>query len=163
MELWYPPKDRPHLFEWWRPLVLASRAARLERVPWLVHVDDFALVGRVDRGSRPAIWVYRHAEARGELYLDATGQPYKFTSTPNARSLGRFSTCDIRTAVWQARLPTAVEPVWFDEPRDAGVEWGGRSPHPSRHEPIDARDPQEPAGRQRGHLTVYDGGRPLAG
>lgn len=169
MDLWYPPKDRPQLFEWWRPLTLASRAARLDRVPWPIHVDEFTLVGRVDRSSRPAIWVYKHPEARGELYLDATGQPYKFTRTPNANALGRFTECDIRTAVWQARLPTVVAPMWFDDPAPSGVEWGGRDAGRT------ALDPADPAadddgggdaaapGRRRGHLTVHDGGRPLAG
>ncbi|MGK2950520.1 MAG: hypothetical protein ACSLFP_18250 [Acidimicrobiales bacterium] len=175
MDLWYPPKDRPHLFEWWRPLTLASRAARLDRVPWPIHIDEFILVGRVDRPSRPAIWVYKHPEARGELYLDTAGRPYKFTRTPNAKALGRFTECDIRTAIWQARLPTAVAPMWFDDPGPAGVEWGGRGGVDGVHDepgPLQAvpsptagaapgRHPA--AGRQRGHLTVYDGGGSLAG
>lgn len=167
MDLWYPPKDRPHLFEWWRPLTLASRAARLDRVPWPIHVDEFILVGRVDRPSRPAIWVYKHPEARGELYLDTTGRPYKFTRTPNTKAYGRFTECDIRTAIWQARLPVAVAPMWFDDP--GGVEWGGRGvgadasaeehPHPTPR-PVHAVGPEP---RRRGHLTVHDGGRSLAG
>src|SRR3546814_5112104 len=68
MDLWYPPDDQPHLLEWWRPLLLASRAARVERFPWPLHIDEVQLVGRVDRGSRGAIWVYRHSESRGEIY-----------------------------------------------------------------------------------------------
>src|SRR3546814_1303779 len=83
MDLWYPPNDQPHLLEWWRPLLLASRAARVERFPWPLHIDEVQLVGRVDRGSRGAIWVYRHSESRGEIYIDATGQTYKYTRTPN--------------------------------------------------------------------------------
>jgi len=162
MDLWYPPKDAPHLFEWWRPLTLASRAARTQRIAWLIHVDDFSLVGRVDRASRPAIWVYKHAESRGELYLDAMGQAYRFTRTPNAKSFGRFSACDIRTAVWQAGMPTVVEPVWFEEPPRAGVEWGGDSHLAGDDTEVESVD-RPSAGRQRGHLTVYDGGRPLAG
>lgn len=173
MDLWYPPKDRPHLFEWWRPLTLASRAARLDRVPWPIHVDEFILVGRVDRPARPAIWVYKHPEARGELYLDVTGRPYKFTKTPNAKALGRFTECDIRTAVWQARLPTAVAPMWFEEPAASGVEWGGRGDRARADDesetlgaapsPATAAGRHPSAGRQRGHLTVFDGGRSLAG
>jgi hypothetical protein len=166
MDLWYPPKDRPQLFEWWRPLTLASRAARARRIAWLIHVDEFTLVGRVDRSSRPAIWVYKHGVSRGELYLDATGQAYRFTRTPNAKGFGRFSACDIRTAVWQAGLPSAVEPVWFERPGAVGVEWGGRT--------FDGREASDPLAedqadaaaakpRRRGHLTIYDGGRPLAG
>src|SRR3546814_3293393 len=50
MDLWYPPNDQPHLLEWWRPLLLASRAARVERFPWPLHIDEVQLVGRVERG-----------------------------------------------------------------------------------------------------------------
>ncbi len=165
MDLWYPPKDRPHLFEWWRPLVLASRAARLEQFPWPIHLDEMILVGRIDRSSRPAIWVYRHPEARGELYVDGSGQAYKFTRTPNAKSYGRFTPCEIRQALWRAGLPDVVQPIWFEQPPPpldegwrAGVDDdGGAAAADVNHE--DA--PSAP--RQRGHLTVHDGGRPLAG
>src|SRR3546814_7445157 len=44
MDLWYPPNDQPHLLEWWRPLLLASRAARVERFPWPLHIDEVQLV-----------------------------------------------------------------------------------------------------------------------
>src|SRR3546814_7513752 len=108
MDLWYPPNDQPHLLEWWRPLLLASRAARVERFPWPLHIDEVQLVGRVDRGSRGAIWVYRHSESRGEIYIDATGQTYKYTRTPNAKSHGRFNACPVRDALWRAALPTVV-------------------------------------------------------
>ncbi len=168
MDLWYPPKDSPQLFEWWRPLTLASRAARLQRIAWLIHVDDFTLVGRVERSSRPHIWVYKHGQSRGELYLDSTGQAYRFTRTPNAKGFGRFSACDLRAAVWQAGLPTVVDPVWFEAPRQAAAEWGAHDEPVA--EPVAGSEvadggsrEMEERGRRRGHLTVYDGGRPLAG
>jgi hypothetical protein len=159
MELWRPPIDGPHLLEWWRPLLLASRAARQAQIPWPIHPDEFVLSGRVDRSSRPPIWIYRHPEAGGELYLDPSGQAYKFTPTPKARSLGRFNPVPIRTAVWQARLPDAVEPVWYRDP----------SPAHSRCDDAthDVEPGQEstdaPTPRVHGHLRVYDGGRSLAG
>ena len=53
MELWSPPHDRPHLFEWWRPLLLASQQARRRRLPWPIHLDEFRLAGRVLREDRP--------------------------------------------------------------------------------------------------------------
>ncbi len=160
MDLWHPPTDQPHLLEWWRPLVQASRQARADRCPWPIHLDEVVLKGRVDRGSRPAIWVYRHVDSGGELYIDATGQPYKFTKTPNGRSLGRFTSCDIRTAVFRAGLPGFVQPVWYDEPRRTyDDDWEASEP--------DVEDDVEvaPEPRRRGHLTVIDGGlsRPLAG
>lgn len=175
MDLWRPPHDQPHLFEWWRPLLLASRAARTARVSWSIHPDEMVLVGRIDRSGRPDVWVYRHPEARGELYVDGTGQAYKFTRTPNGRSYGRFSATDIRTAVWQAGLPEVVAPVWFDDPWPSGPRqaWD-RSPRddddrldpPDDDDGLDA-EPVAPAAsaspRRHGHLTVHDGGQSLTG
>ena len=172
MDLWHPPTDQPHLLEWWRPLLLASRALRLERCPWPIHLDEMTLQGRVERGSRPAIWIYKHVESRGELYLDATGQAYKFTTTPNARSLGRFTPCRVRTAIWRAGLPSFVEPVWYDEPRLGRGDWRmdeDPDPEPDAEpdsEPHDVplvSEPPRSVRRSRGHLTLIDGGRPLAG
>jgi hypothetical protein len=161
MDLWHPPTDQPHLLEWWRPLLLAGRALRQAQFPWLLHVDEMVLTGRVDRGSRPAIWVYKHAESRGELYLDATGQAYRFTRTPNARSYGRFTACALDAAMWRAGLPAVVPPVFYDEPprraADDDEPW-------LEDPPLDEPPPSHPP-RRRGHLTVIDGGRgqPLAG
>src|SRR3546814_18853566 len=105
MDLWYPPNDQPHLLEWWRPLLLASRAARVERFPWPLHIDEVQPAGRVDRGSRGAIWVYRHSESRGEIYIDATGQTSTYTRPPNTRSPGRFQPPTIRTRPWAGAPP----------------------------------------------------------
>lgn len=169
MDLWHPPNDQPHLLEWWRPLVQASRAARLARCPWPIHIDDVMLMGRIDRGPRPSIWVYKHVESRGELYLDGTGQAYKFTKTPNGRSLGRFTRCDIQAAVWRAGLPSFVQPLWHDEPpRRARDAWAlDAADH--EHGPVDEDDHGDHddrahrVPRSRGHLTLIGGGRPLAG
>jgi hypothetical protein len=117
MDLWYPPDEEAPLLEWWTPLVLAAAAARRERVPWAIHVDEFGLQGRVDRTGRPPIWVYHHHASGQELYLDPEGNAYRFTRTPNGRSYGRFTSVDIRRAILQAGLPRHVEPVWYDEPR----------------------------------------------
>lgn len=170
MELWYPPTDSPHLLEWWRPLMLASRAAREERFPWPIHLDEMVLVGRIDRSSRPAIWVYRHGEGRGELYLDGTGQAYTYTRTPNAKSHGRFTPCPIRTALWRAGWPAVVEPIWYDDPAPRRAD-PDLADVESPDGETDARDaptgddaPCAPrAPRRHRHLTVYDGGHSLAG
>jgi hypothetical protein len=189
MELWYPPDDQPPLLEWWTPLLLASAAARREQVPWPIHADEFELKGRVDRSGRPAIWVYRHRRANEELYLDHTGQPYKFTRTPQGRSYGRFTTCNIRTAVHRAGLPSHVEPVWYDEPYpplragaptlpfDDDEPWPGNEAtgphddwaagHVASHElspptapPLTRPRRRKPKpGARRGHLTLIKGGR----
>ena len=163
MDLWYPPDDQAPLLEWWTPLLLAASAARREQVPWPIHLDDFMLMGRVDRGSRPAVWIYKHRDSRRELRVDATGQTYKFTPTPNAASYGRFSKCNIRAAVYLADLPAFVEPVFYDEPPMAHPPWPGRD-----DPPMDERVPPAPAhptrrrprpGARRGHLTLIQGGR----
>lgn len=162
MDLWHPPTDQPHLLEWWRPLLLASRVARLDRCPWPIYIDDVMLMGRIDRASRPAIWVYKHVESRGELYLDGTGRAYKFTKTPNGRSLGRFSACDIHTAIWRAGMPSFVEPIWYEEPRRTHDDWSLDAQADVEVEPAEV-EPSRSAPRRRGHLTVLAGGRPLAG
>lgn len=179
MDLWYPPRDRPHLLEWWRPLILASAAARRAQVPWPIHLDELVLIGRIDRPSREAIWVYRHPEAGGELYLDATGQAYRFTRTPKARSYGRFTACHLERAIWAAGLPHVVEPVFYRDPPPLPAEWAAAGRHPAHgladeHEadvdPVGAdAQPDAPGGaarpapRRHGHLTVHDGGEALAG
>jgi hypothetical protein len=181
MDLWYPPDDQPPLLEWWTPLLLASAAARREHVPWPVHADEFTLQGRVDRGARPAIWVYQHGGSGQELYLDDTGRPYRFTKTPNGRSYGRFTTSDIRSAILRAGLPSHVEPVWYDDPLPPRYEsprlplddldaepWPstGAHRHASAHRPEGAADEPLPRhrrgprpGARRGHLTLIQGGR----
>jgi hypothetical protein len=124
MDLWSPPHDAPHLFEWWRPLLLVSRRARIERFPWPVHLDEFRLAGRVRRQGRPDIWIYDHHENRGSVCVDATGQTYKFVATPRGKAVGRFQPCDLRTALWRARLPDVVDPVRYGEPaQPSSAEW----------------------------------------
>ena len=181
MDLWYPPDDQPPLLEWWTPLLLASATARREHVPWPIHLDEFSLQGRVQRDGRPAIWVYRHHASGEELYLDDTGRPYKFTRTPNGRSLGRFTASDIRSAVHRAGLPRHVEPVWFDEPLAPSYGFSapqlpfGDEPAPDRERHVahstpehrtvvDTTSPPRPRrrprpGARRGHLTLIHGGR----
>lgn len=159
MDLWYPPPHEPHLFEWWAPLLTASRQARRVRCAWPIHLDEFQLMGRVDRPSRPAIWIYKHVESRRELHLDAEGRPYTFTPTPNAKGSGRFNRCDIRTAIWRADLPAFVQPVFYDEPPQRADEasWDRHDERPAANAPRDSPP------RRRGHLTLIEGGSSLAG
>lgn len=170
MDLWYPPDDQEPLLEWWTPLLMAAATARREQVPWPIHFEDFELQGRVDRGARPAVWVYKHVRSLQELYLDDLGRPYKFTRTPNGRSFGRFTSCNIRAAVHRAGLPGHVEPVWYEEPSappsyralplplDEAEPWADEDrPHPP---PSHARPRRRPRpGARRGHLTLIHGGR----
>ena len=183
MDLWSPPHDAPHLLEWWRPLLLVSRRARLDRFPWPVHLDEFRLAGRVDRKGRPAIWIYDHHENGGSVCVDATGQTYKFIATPRGKGVGQFRPCPVRTALWRARLPDVVAPVWFEEPPahprwdewppdESAVPAGPRSHVPGDDVvPADGADDieriegtdhaggidDEPRVIRRGHLTLIAG------
>jgi hypothetical protein len=159
MELWSPPHDRPHLFEWWRPLVLASQQARRRRVPWPIHLDEFRLAGRVLREERPDVWIYEHHTNGGSLCVDATGTTYRYIPTPTAKGVGQFRPCDIRSAVWRAGLPEVVVPVRYLEP---SVEaWSpGAAPDDAdvKLREVSGGAPASGDVVQRGHLTVIDGG-----
>ena len=161
MELWSPPHDKPHLFEWWRPLLLASQQARRRRVPWPIHLDEFRLAGRVLRGGRPDVWIYEHHANGGSLCIDATGTTYRFVPTPAARGVGQFRPCDIRSAVWRAGLPEVVQPVWYREPLTGPEPWRPGSAQPDGDVELrEASGGAAASGRvmRRGHLTVIDGG-----
>lgn len=124
--------DEPELLDWWRPLMAVSRQVRAERIHWSVHIDEFDFCGRVDRGSRPAIWVYAHKANDGEILCDWKGRTYEFIRYRTGPQLGRFKEIPVRQAVWRARLPDVVEPVDYDEHRQA------------RPSPIDPTEPIEP-------------------
>jgi hypothetical protein len=161
MELWSPPHDKPHLFEWWRPLLLASQQARRRRVPWPIHLDEFRLAGRVLRGGRPDVWIYEHHGNGGSLCIDATGATYRFIPTPMARGVGQFRPCDVRSAIWRAGLPEVVEPVCYQEPLTGPEPWRPGSAQPDGD--VELREASGGAAAsgqvvRRGHLTVIDGG-----
>jgi hypothetical protein len=150
-----------------------SKRARRERFPWPVHLDEFRLAGRVNRQGRPDIWIYDHHENGGSVCVDATGQTYKFIATPNGKGVGQFRPCPVRTALWRARLPDVVAPIWFEEPprHPQWDEWAaateaGDDARPGDIDPDGPRGPDdttEPAaeGRtrivRRGHLTLIAG------
>jgi hypothetical protein len=136
MRWWQPALGEPELMQWWQPLVAASRRARLEQVCWPIHVDEFTLGGRVDRGSRPSVWVYVHRRSGGEVLADEDGRTYKFVPYRSGRAIGRFKEISPRDAVWRARLPDVVEAIWYEEPSPrlvkdaAGKWWPADHPHP---------------------------------
>jgi hypothetical protein len=150
MRWWRPTAGEPELMEWWRPLLKASHRARLEEVPWPIHIDEFTLGGRVDRGSRPAVWVYVHRGSGREILADDDGCTYEFVPHRSGRSLGRFKQIQVRHAVWRARLPDVVEPIWYEEPSPrlvdgaAGNWWSSDEPHPPSAEDV----------RERRHLRL---------
>jgi hypothetical protein len=150
MELWRPSPDQPELFDWWRPLLQASRRARDEHIFWPIHVDEFRFHGRIERGKRPAIWVYEHRTNGGEVLADWQGQTYGFIPYRRGPSLGRFQEISVRHAVWRARLPDVVKPVWYDEPR--GAPLGHADGTGSDADGADTREPTPPV--RRGHLYL---------
>jgi len=160
MDLWSPPHDAPHLLEWWRPLLLVSRRARLDRFPWPVHLDEFRLAGRVNRQGRPDIWIYDHHDNGGSVCVDATGQTYKFIPTPKGKGVGQFRPCPVRTALWRARLPDVVAPIWFEEPprHPQWDEWAeGEDGADDTDDTDDTHDDGSPRVIRRGHLTLIAG------
>jgi hypothetical protein len=145
MRWWQPSPEEPELFDWWRPLLAASQRARADEVPWPIHPDEFELRGHVDRGRRPAVWVYEHRANQQELLCDADGRTYELIVHRSGPSLGRFAEIDVRSAIWRARLPDVVTPVWYDEPRH----------HPSDAFSSGDGGPGAPATiLQRGHLRL---------
>jgi hypothetical protein len=146
MDLWRPPHESEHQLAWWAPLVRASRAARRERIPWPIHVDEFELRGRVDRRSRPSIWIYAHRRG-GELAVDDTGQAYRFIATPRSAGLGQFRPCAIRRAIWMARLPEVVTPVWYGQVQQADdrARAGASRPTLVRSAPAEPTTPDDAA------------------
>lgn len=116
MRFWTPEPDAPQLLDWWMPLVRAGRRALDDVVPWLIVVDEWLLAGRVRRQARPDVWGYVHRRSAGELFVDDTGQPYRFIPNSAGPSPGRFKEIEIRHAVWQAGLPGVSDGIWFDPP-----------------------------------------------
>jgi hypothetical protein len=131
MQLWTPPRDEPELLGWWAPLLMVARLARADQVPWPVHIDQFVLLGRVDRsGSRLPVWVYRHDRSGGDIYADPTGQTYQYRPTPNAAGPGRFDRCDVRTSIYRAGLPEVVEPCMEEvDAEDTSASWPAEDTH----------------------------------
>ena len=165
MELWSPPRDTPHLFAWWRPLVMAARRARAERLPWPVHVDEFRLAGRVvRRGGRSDVWIYEHHANGGSLCVDATGAAYRFVATPGADdgAIGQFRPCPLAEALRRAGLPEVTGRVTYHGPGPGRAS--ARAPEPAS---ASASGPaSEPAAERaqpgrgvirRGHLTLVAG------
>jgi hypothetical protein len=143
MRWWEPIPEEPELFDWWRPLLQASQRARWEEVQWPIHVEEFNLAGRVERGRRQAvIWVYTHRVNRGEILVDSGGQTYEFIRYRSGPQLGRFKDVDVRSAIWRARLPDVVKPIWYDAPSPRLVEdaaghwWSTDQPHPPSAEDV---------------------------
>ena len=152
MELWSPPRDEPHLFEWWRPLVMAARRARAERLPWPVHVDEFRLSGRVvRRGGRVDVWIYEHHANGGSVCVDATGAAYRFVATPGADdgAIGQFRPCPLAEALRRAGIPEVVGRVVYHRPESTA----GDGDRPASDDP--PRPPTPPI--RRGHLTLVAG------
>lgn len=152
--------------------MLVSRRARVDRFPWPVHLDEFRLAGRVKRQGRPDIWIYDHHENGGSVCVDATGQTYKFIATPRGKGVGQFRPCELRTALWRARLPDVVEPVSYDRDRPRG--WDDWAPGADdladgsgdgdldteiEHQAVESDDEDDDDVRvvRRGHLTLVAG------
>jgi hypothetical protein len=82
------------------------------------------------------VWVYVHLQTNGEVLADAEGRTYEFVPYRSGPALGRFKEIRVRQAVWRARLPDVVKPIWYEEPSPrlvqdaAGHWWSPHKPHP---------------------------------
>lgn len=151
MDLWQPTHDQPHMLEWWRPLISLSARARVEDTVWPVNVDEFSLVGRVNRRDRPDIWVYRHHGSGGELFVDGSATVYKYTWVSGGSAPGRFTKCDLYPALWRAGIPQVT--IARTPTRSAGF-----GPNGGWGDDDLGTEPTEPPSKTHGHLRVYDGG-----
>ena len=115
---WRPAPGEPQPLEWWEPFLIVCRRAREVHFIWPLWLDEFELIGRVDRARRPAIWVYRHRRARRELFCDDTGATYRLIATPRGRAPGQFRRCGLRTALFGAAIHAVVDPHWWKHPED---------------------------------------------
>jgi hypothetical protein len=148
MTLWYPPENQPALLEWWRPLLLFLRELRYEDDRWEVELDDFELRGRIERRSGPTVYVYRHTNSGGEVYVDVIGTAQRFTPTPDGPALGRFRRWDtagaaaLHASLAMANRAPSRSPYSYE-------------PYAPPYEPERYLAP--PSGRRYGHLTLVKG------
>src|ERR1700729_2196002 len=100
MKWWTPEVGAVQDMAWYEPLVAVSRRARAAQLMWPVFIDDFEFFGRVDRGSRPALFVYGHLVTERSLVCDGSGITYTFVEHRTGRNAGRFKEVSLRGALW---------------------------------------------------------------
>jgi len=125
--MWRPDPHEQELAEWWRPLAELSRRLRTELFPWPIHLDEYHLVGRVDRPPLPRVWLYRHHAGPSELAVDDDGRTYQFIWSTGRRSLGRLQEIGNRSAVHRAGLTDLIDPLTRRAERDE-AEFAGWDP-----------------------------------
>lgn len=118
MRCWRPPADQPQQLDWWQPFLMVCRRAREIHFVWPLWLDEFELIGRVDRSGRPNVWIYRHQRARRELYCDEVGATYRLIATPRGSSPGQLRRCDLTRALFGSGLHNVVDPHWWKHPED---------------------------------------------
>ncbi|MGH9185331.1 MAG: hypothetical protein ACRD0U_05900 [Acidimicrobiales bacterium] len=122
IELRRPSPAEPRLVDWWKPLIRVSRQVRRERMHWLIHLDEFFYVGRMEQPRGPDVSVYRHGRARGEFYVDDEGGTYRFRPDRRRKLGARLEACDLHAALWASGLPHVDEGVDWPSLRD-GRQW----------------------------------------
>jgi hypothetical protein len=115
--MWLPDPSEPALAEWWRPLAELSRRLREDLCHWPVNLDEYDLIGRVDRRPLPRVWIYRHHRGPCELAVDDDGRSYRFLWAKGRRSLGRLKEIDNRSAIHRAGLTEIIEPISYRDER----------------------------------------------
>jgi hypothetical protein len=131
-----PPRDEHPLDPvWWAPLVAVAALVAGNEDHRFFDIADFMLLARLKRGSRPRIFLYKHAFTRHDLNLDELGNAYRYVAPgPNATGRGQYRKLpDIDQAVSALRL---WELPWMKpglEDQRCGLDWDHRVPLRPEH------------------------------
>ena len=78
--------------EWWEPLLGVERL--MQESPRLLdrcfRVEDFMLMGRERRRSRPLVYLYKHKDTRRYLNVDRQLRAYVFVAPRSGNSDGSY-------------------------------------------------------------------------
>jgi hypothetical protein len=92
MHIVYPSnQDDASQEHWWAPLVTASQLIAGKPRHRFFEVEDFMIMGRVVRRTRPDITLYKHRYTRGYLNLDETGRAYRYNPPRTDRGDGTYA------------------------------------------------------------------------
>lgn len=91
MKLEFPVGDGPLDERWTAPLERIAEMLVNDPRYQFFDLADFMVMGRVKRGSRPDVTLYKHRYTRAEICLDDDAQPYRFIAPKDIeRGTGRF-------------------------------------------------------------------------
>jgi hypothetical protein len=129
MKCLFPPEGQPIDPSWWAPLDAVRRAVVATPRYRFFDIDDFMLMGGIDRRPRPRVLLYKHYYTRRYLNLDDAGHAYRYIAPRSleSKSPGRYvGHPDLRLALDHLLL---WELPWMKaglEPFCQGLSWEER-------------------------------------